>query len=235
MTTAAVIQARMTSTRLPGKVLLPLAGEPVIFRIIERLRQIPSVDRICISTPDGDAQEPLVAFAHALGDVTVTRGPEEDILKRLALAAQATGADTIYRFWGDCPAIDPKVCAELIRVYDEKDLVFASIPDKSGYPAGLEFEIVDAPTLLDVDRETTDPSARHIFHDIFTENPDRFPQAHLRYEPYLSDLFLLLDTVDDYARLEEIFSKLYPKNPVFGLDEIVALAAIKPALFAAEI
>lgn len=235
MTTTAVIQARMTSTRLPGKVMLPLAGAPVVFRIIERLRCIPSIDHICISTPDGDAQEPLVAFGLSLDDVTVTRGPEEDILRRLALAAEATGADTVYRFWGDCPAIDPEVCGKLIEIYGEKDLVFASIPDKSGYPAGLEFEIIDGKTLLEADKETKDPDARHIFHDIFLGHPDRFPQVALRHEPYLSNLSLLLDTTEDYARLEKIFARLYPRNPVFGLQEIATLAKEQPALFAGDL
>ena len=111
MTTVAVIQARMTSRRIPGKVMLPLAGKPIVYRIVERLRYIPSIDRICVSVPDGDTQEELVAFVGRLAGVELTRGPEEDILSRFAIAARGTGADTVCRFWGDCPAIDPAASA----------------------------------------------------------------------------------------------------------------------------
>ncbi|HEX9702355.1 MAG TPA: NTP transferase domain-containing protein [Rhodospirillales bacterium] len=234
MTTAAVIQARITSTRLPGKVMLPLAGEPAIFRIIERLRRIAAIDRICVSVPDGGAQNPLAAYVENLGDITLARGPEEDILKRLALAATATGAGTVCRFWGDCPAIDPAVCDRLIDVYRRDGLQFASIPDKSGYPGGYEFEIVDAGCLRAVDAEIADVEARHFFHGIFIDRPERFRQFHLRHQPYLSHLRLLLDTPGDYRRLGRIFSILYLENPIFGLAEVTALAGREPALFVSD-
>jgi len=234
MTAAAVIQARLTSTRLPGKVLLPLAGEPAIFQIVERLRRIASIDRICVSVPDGDAQQPLSQYVESLGDVRLTRGPEEDILRRLTMAAEATGADTVYRFWGDCPAVDPAVCNALIAIYHGDRLKFATIPDKSGYPGGYEFEIIDAVCLRAADAEIRDAAARHVFHDIFTAEPERFPQFHLRRRPFLSHLRLLLDTPDDYRRLAQIFSILYPENPAFGLAEVEALARQEPALFISD-
>jgi len=234
MTATAVIQARLTSTRLPGKVMLPLAGEPVIFRIVERLRRIASIDQICVSVPDGDGQEPLLEYVESLVDVHLTRGPEEDILRRLTMASEATGADTVYRFWGDCPAIDPAVCDKLIAIYHRDKLTFATIPDKSGYPGGYEFEIVNAACLRAVDADIQDAEARHVFHNIFTAQPGRFPQFHLRRRPYLSHLRLLLDTPKDYQRLARIFSILYPAKSAFGLAEIKALARREPALFVSD-
>ena len=233
MTTVAVIQARMTSSRIPGKVMLPLAGEPIVYRIVERLRHIPSIDRICFSVPDGDSQEELVALAGRLAGVELTRGPEEDILSRFAIAARETGADTICRFWGDCPAIDPAVCQELISAYGG-DLKFATIPDKSGYPAGYEVQIIDAECLLKADAEVDNGDARHNFTVIFSAQPERYPAFHLCYQPYLSELNLLLDTPRDYERLQHIFDVLYPINPVFGLADIIALSHREPKFFASE-
>lgn len=234
MTTVAVIQARLTSTRLPGKILLPLAGQPAIFRIVERLRRMSAIDRICVTIPEGERQRALAAYVEGLDGVVLCRGPEEDILGRLALAATATGADTVCRFWGDCPAIDPEVCGKLIETYRRDNLKFATIPDKSGYPGGYEFEIVDAECLLRADADIRNDVARHTFHGIFIDRPGRYPQFHLRHEPYLSHLRLLLDTPKDYRRIDRIFSILYPDNPVFGLAEVVALAGHEPALFVSD-
>ncbi len=233
MTTAAVIQARMTSTRLPGKVMLPLAGEPAVYRIVERIKAMTAVDVICFSIPDGVEQRDLIDFAGGLDGVQVTRGPEEDILKRFALAAEATQADTVLRFWGDCPAVDPAVCSELIAAYGG-GLKFATVPDKSGYPAGYEFQIIDADSILSADSEVVDFGERHHFLGIFASQPQRYPAFHLRHRPYLSDLSLLLDTRPDYERLQRVFSALYALNPVFGLTEVVDLAAREPELFAPE-
>ena len=114
------------------------------------------------------------------------------------------------------------------------DLKFATITDKSGYPAGYEVQIIDAECLLKADAEVENGDARHNFTVIFAAQPERYPAFHLCYQPYLSELNLLLDTPGDYERLQQIFDVLYPINPVFGLADIIALSHRQPKFFASE-
>ena len=105
----AVIQARMTSSRLPGKVLLPLAGHPVLWHVVERARRIPGLDGIAVAIPDGDGQGPLAAFVDGLPDVMLLRGPEDDVLSRYIHAAEESRAEILLRITSDCPVIDPGI------------------------------------------------------------------------------------------------------------------------------
>jgi len=234
MTTVAVIQARMNSTRVPGKIMLPLAGFPIIFHIIERLRHVKAIDRISVSVPEGTGQEVLVDYIGGLEDVSISSGPEEDLLRRLTLAAEEAEADTVVRIYGDSPAIDPGPAAILIETYEKEKLQFASIPDQSGYPMGYELEVYDMGCMAAACDEVRDADARQFVYTIFAGHPNRFRQTQIGFEPNLSDLNLLVDTPSDYERMQRIFSTLYPENSLFGLSEVRRLAALQPELFKGE-
>jgi spore coat polysaccharide biosynthesis protein SpsF (cytidylyltransferase family) len=168
MTTAAIIQARHTSTRLPGKVVLPLAGVPVLTHIVERAKLIEGIDAVCIAVPDGPGQEPLVTLAEELAAqsdrVHVVFGPEDDLVKRYAIAIEQLAADTVMQLWGDCPLIDPAVVGALLAAYRRAGVPFATIPEDSGYPEGVEAFVMSADAILTADREATDPEERDAFH-----------------------------------------------------------------------
>ena len=102
MTTVAIIQARNTSKRLPGKVVLPLAGVPVVTHIAERMKMTDGVDVVCVAIPDGPGQAPLAELVESLDGVILARGPEDDILRRFAIAAEQTHADIVLRLFADC-------------------------------------------------------------------------------------------------------------------------------------
>jgi len=235
MTTVAVIQARHTSTRLPGKMLLPLAGVPVIAHIIERARSVSEIDRICVTIPDGPAQAPLGDYVKSLDGVHLSVGPEENLLRRFANAARESDADQIVRLWGDCPAVDPAAIRHLLTAFGEGAADWAFLSDGSGYPLGYGCQVYKREALLAVDAEATNPADQEFVHSFFQRYPARFGFINVMRPgngfPVPSPLHLLLDTPSDYRKLGKIFDRLYPAAPLFGLSDVETLASAAPSLF----
>ncbi len=234
MTTVAVIQARHTSTRLPGKMTLPLSGVPVIEHIVARARSVAEIDRICVSIPTGDAQAPLADFIATLGDVHLSRGPEENLLARFAIAADETAADVVVRLWGDCPAIDPALIGVTLAAFKDSGADWAYLNDKSGYPLGNESQTITRAALLAAVQEATTASDQENVHSFLDRYPQRFRKCTVARTGCAtpSKLQMLLDTADDYRKLGVIFDTLYPADPLFGLAATEALAERRPELFA---
>ncbi len=231
MTTVAIIQARTTSSRLPGKVLLELAGKPVLVHIVERARRISGLDRVSVAIPEGEAQRPLADLVETLDGVVLARGPEEDLTRRFAIAAELTGAATIVRLYADCPAVDPAAASALLAAYRAAGVPFARICADSGYPEGFELQVISIQALLRADREARDADDREMLDTFFIRQPERFPAISLQYRPVLSSILLLLDTPGDYEKLQRVFDRLYRQNPEFGLSEIEFMAKQSPELF----
>jgi len=231
VTCAAIIQARYNSTRLPGKVVLPLAGRPVLAHIVERAKRIPGVDAVAVTVPDGPNQGPLVELVGILDGVRLCRGPEADLARRYKTAASACRATTVVRLWADCPVLDPALTGALLAAARGAGVPFATIPLDSGYPEGVEAHVMTAEALAVADAEAIDAVDREIIYSFFTRQPARFPAIHLRRQPDRHAIKVLLDTPRDYARLKQVFDILYPGNPAFGIAEIEALAAERPELF----
>jgi spore coat polysaccharide biosynthesis protein SpsF len=232
MNTVAIIQARHTSTRLPGKMLLPLAGRPVITHIVNRARAVPGIDRICVSIPEGEHQAPLADYIATLDDVHLSRGPEEDLLHRFAIAARETNARTIVRLWGDCPAIDPDLIGVMLDAFRAADADWAYLSDQSGYPLGNECQAISRAALDAAAAEATTATDLEAVHAYLARDPERFKKCTVKRpgaEP--SGLQMLLDTGNDYRKLSEIFAALYTSDPLFGLALTEALAETRPELF----
>jgi len=235
MTTVAIIQARHTSSRLPGKMILPLCGVPVIEHIVRRIRTVKSIDKICITIPEGPAQAPLADVVDALGDVHLSRGPEEHLLTRFAIAASETSADVIVRLWGDCPAVDPSLVADAIATFFTEAPDWTYLSDQSGYPLGSENQVIARDALDMAACEVHGDSDLEAVHTWFSKHPDRFRKIVIRRPGAQgqSPLQVLLDTPEDYVKLGKIFETLYPADPLFGYAGIEALADTHPALFTA--
>ena len=136
----AISQARMTSTRLPGKVLMPAAGRPLLAHHLDRLSRTPGLDAVVLATTVNAADDPVAACAESLG-VQVFRGDEQDVLGRFAGAAALARADLVVRVTADCPLIDPALIGRLIAAFrDDPSLDYLSI-DSTRYPRGLDAEI----------------------------------------------------------------------------------------------
>jgi spore coat polysaccharide biosynthesis protein SpsF len=226
----AVIQARMTSSRLPGKVLKPLAGAPLLARMIERVRRIRGVDRICVAIPEGPAHAPIADLVGRLGDVALVRGPEDDVLHRTKLAADACGAGTVVRLTSDCPMIDPDVSAAVLAISKETGAPYARTAFATGFPLGFDTEVIAAAALSEADREATDPYEREHVTPFLWRRPDRYPIAFLDRRPARRAWRLVVDTAEDYQLASRIYDALYPANPAFGFAEIEALFAARPEL-----
>lgn len=203
---AAVLQARMTSTRLPGKSLYPLASVPLIEHIINRIKSVTDIDHIVLAVPDLPSESNLIETAQRL-NVAIIKGPEEDVLKRFLMAADHVKAQHIVRICGDNPLIDRQLMRSLLHSHLEKNTDYTITSDPIPLGTGTEVAKVDA--LKKIAAITKEPKYReHVttwFHDHPTTNiQSNVPApAYLVNKPYR----LTVDTENDLSLMEKIFQK----------------------------
>jgi len=218
----AVVAARMTSSRLPGKVLLPLAGRPSLAHLIHRLRTSRYLNGVVVATAEGAANDPVRAFAKS-EEVPVFSGSEDDVLDRTLKAAQSVGAEVIVQVTGDCPLIDPAVVDRTIAAYlgHRPDYACNRLPET--YPNGLDTEVFSTALLSQVAALTDDPSDREHVSLYIYEHPQRYTLLNVPAPPEhrWPELRLTLDTWEDYRVIRAIFDALFPANPDFGLTQIL--------------
>ncbi len=224
----AIVQARMTSTRLPGKVLSPLAGAPLLQRMLERVARIDGLDAAWLAIPEGAEHDPILEAAPS--DVQIFRGDERDVLDRTYRTATAAGADVIMRMTSDCPLIDPTVSSDVLAAFRHSPVVYARTAFTSGYPHGFDTEVFTMAALTTAHEEATKQEEREHVTPFIWRQPARFPAMEVDHHPDFRHWRLTVDTPEDYALVEQIFEKLFPQNPFFGFAEIRALLAAEPAL-----
>lgn len=232
MKVVAIVQARMTSTRLPGKVLEELAGASMLARVIERVRRASSIGEIVIATTTNATDDSLASAAMALG-VHVTRGDEHDVLSRYQLAALEAAAAVVVRITSDCPLVDPVVIDRCVaRVLDTADPVdYASNTIERTYPRGLDVEAFHRDTLERMVRLATSRSAReHVTYFLHRERPDLFVVAHVRDTADNSDLRWTVDTPEDLAMVREIYGRAQLAKVWVPYEGVVALVRNDPTL-----
>ena len=227
-TVVAIIQARMTSSRLPGKILLPLAGAPLLQRMLERVARIKKLDAICLAIPKGAAHDPILDVA--VPGTLLFRGDETDVLDRTYNAAKQAGADVIMRVTSDCPLIDPIVSNEILTTFQNSPVVYARTAFTSGFPHGFDTEVFTMDALSAAHAEATADDEREHVTPFIWRQPDRFPALEVDYHPDFRHWRLTVDTPEDYELAKQIFDKLFPQNPNFGFKELRALFAAQPEL-----
>jgi len=227
----AIIEARMKSTRLPGKVLRPIMGRPMLELLVERLQQARNLDQIIVATTNNDSDEPIVSLAQALG-VSCHRGSEEDVLDRVLSAARRFEADVVVEVTGDCPLIEATKIDEMLKAYQYMGVDFMANRLDSTYPPGLGMRIFSRAVLEKINSLTQDPVDREHVTLYVWEHPDIFSIYHFQnnLDRKYWDLRLTVDTADDFAFIQAIFEDLYPINPRFGLYEIIDLLESRPEL-----
>jgi spore coat polysaccharide biosynthesis protein SpsF (cytidylyltransferase family) len=212
MTTACIIQARLGSTRLPAKVLLPLpTGRTVLEEVVYRCRQIKGVDVVVVAVAD-DAGSDIVAdhamkarfapreLGPELTPMLVTRGPEHDALKRYVMAAEEVKADIIMRVTADCPLIDPEVCAEVLIQLKNDGLDYCSNVHPRTFPKGFDIECFTMETLKRVDQlATSDGCREHVTLYVYTT--EGFKRGNYQQNVDRSHIRLTLDTLEDYKTI----------------------------------
>ena len=229
--TVAVIQARMTSTRLPGKILLPLAGKPILARVVERARAIAGIDKVVVAIPDGTAHAPVASLCATLR-TPVVRGPEQDVLKRTLMAAEAHGAETVVRLTSDCPFLDPRASAAIVAAFHASGAAYASNAMESGYPLGFDTQVARLSALREADAEAADPYEREHVTPFLWRRPERYPALYLDHHPNLRHWRLVVDTKDDYEMARRVYDELAARDALFGLEALRDLFATRPDLLA---
>jgi spore coat polysaccharide biosynthesis protein SpsF (cytidylyltransferase family) len=231
MRVAVIIQARMASTRLPGKVLLDLGGRTVLARVLERAAAIPGADVVVCAVPDGAADDPIAEEAVRAGAV-VTRGSESDVLDRYYRAAVAVQADAIMRITSDCPLIDPQVCGDLIALWRTSGADYGAINMPAAWPHGLECEIFAFAWLERAWREAAKPSEREHVSPFIRNHPDVRSVNLPGPGPETVRHRWTLDHPDDLEFLRALWPKL-PEGPVGWAWRIpFAIVDADPALAA---
>src|SRR6266849_9654707 len=173
MKTVAIVQARMSSSRLPGKILRPVLGKPLLELLVERLKRTTSVDEVVIATTANEGDNEVESLTQRLG-IGCFRGSEHDVLDRVLRAAQAASADVIVEITGDCPLIDFTVIDKLVDVYQKNSYDYVTNVLKRTYPRGLDTQVFATSVLEEVSRLTDDPvDHEHVSLYIY-EHPERF-------------------------------------------------------------
>jgi spore coat polysaccharide biosynthesis protein SpsF len=224
----ALLQARMNSSRLPGKVLKPLAGRPLILRQIERVRRSRRIDQLVVATSDRTSDDRLVAVLHAAG-VEVFRGPLDDVLARFLGALDAHPAQQVVRLTADCPLIDPELIDATIDLhlrtgadYSQNRLVSA------GFPKGQDVEVITAATLRRAGAEAATPQEHeHVTWGIWN-HPELYRISRLEPPVDEGDVRWTVDRPDDLEFVRAVYEALYPANPAFSSDDVRAFVRAHP-------
>ncbi|MBL4759709.1 MAG: glycosyltransferase family protein [Mariprofundaceae bacterium] len=227
----AIIEARMTSTRLPGKVLLPICSKPILELLIERVRKIPQIDEIVVATTWNNSDDPIHALTRKLS-IACYRGSEADVLGRVLGAAKTFEADYIVEITADCPLLDPSTSERCIDEFFSLNMDYGVVSGEE-FPSGMEIQIFSTEVLSEVDRQFSDNhSAReHVSLPIYSQ-PERYKifQMKAQESEKSSGLRFDLDTPEDLELIKIIFETLYPRNPDFRLLDVLNLLDSKPEL-----
>lgn len=224
-----VVQARMTSTRLPGKVLLTAAGKPLFEHQLERLMRAGASHGLVVATTVNASDDPIVALCGRL-KVPHFRGSEEDVLSRYFGAAQAHHAGAIVRVTADCPLIDPHVIDRVIRYYLDSapryDYVSNCFPRT--YPRGMDTEVLSFDALRTAHLEATArPDREHVTPYVHM-HPGRFRLGNVAYKEDHSRHRWTVDTPEDFELVRRILEALYERKPEFTLEDCLELLSRHP-------
>jgi glutamate-1-semialdehyde 2,1-aminomutase len=228
---AVILQARMGSSRLPGKVLADLGGRPMLAFLVERLQRCQVVDQIILATTDQPEDDALVALSYRLGLATV-RGSEHDVLARFAVAAESTDAPVLVRITGDCPLLDPVLLGDMIAAFQQKDIDYLSNCLPPTYPDGLDIEIFRRDALLRAHQDCTILDQReHVTPWI--RKSGFFRLGNQAHHADLSSLRWTVDEPEDLEVLRSVVANFGGRSD-FSWLQVFELYQQQPDLFAAN-
>lgn len=235
MSIVATIEARMTSSRLPGKMTLPLGADTVLGVLIDRLKQVSELDGVMLATTINTADDVLVDVARQK-DILFFRGSEDDVLGRVRGALDAAGADVCVEITGDCPLTDPAMVSRMIREFFDTRNANAYIANTTGpvggAPHGLDVQVFEAEALRRIEEEAGDPEAReHVSAPFYRDGlGGRWNPRFVSFFP--ADLsrkvWLSLDYREDYELIRAIYDELAPRDRWFGAEAMVEAALARP-------
>ena len=233
--TVAVVPVRMTSSRLPGKVMAEVLGKPLLGHIIDRLECCNSLDDIVVATATDILNNPIEAYCRERG-IPVFRGSEKDVLDRLLQALTWRDAQTGVLVFGDCPLIDPKIVEQLILLFESNDqLDFVSNDLCTTWPPGMEVEVFKASTLADSSQRCVDSEIREHGTLYIRKHPNIYRLHNVDAPPHLSrpDLSLEVDVSDDLTVIQAVMQAFDGRADV-PLEQIIDYMDMNPELAASN-
>jgi spore coat polysaccharide biosynthesis protein SpsF len=215
-----ILQARVSSTRLPGKVLRPILGKPMLIRQIERILQTCCMDKLIVATSVNTEDDAIEEVCNAIG-IDCYRGSLEDVLDRFYQAAKNFEPEHVIRLTGDCPLADSEVIDQLIEFHIKGDYDYSSNALEPTYPDGLDVEAIRFSALESAWKNAKIPSAREHVTLYLYQNPQMFRIGVLKNTVNLSYLRWTVDEPQDLEVVNQIYESLYPKNPQFTTWDIL--------------
>ena len=224
----AIIQARMGSTRLPGKILKKVQGKTLLEIQLERLRHSTLIQQVVVATTTLAKDDPVVDLCKQL-NIDFYRGSEEDVLSRYYEAAVKFKANVIVRLTSDCPLIDPSIVDEVINIYFSKiDIDYVSNTLERTYPRGLDVEIFSFKALQQAYLEAVLQSDREHVTPFLYSNPKLFVIESVKCKQDYSNFRWTVDTPEDFEMIKRIINELYRDNELFYMQDIVQMLATNP-------
>jgi spore coat polysaccharide biosynthesis protein SpsF len=232
----AIVQARMGSTRLPGKILKSIQGMPMLWHIVSRLKSVDEIDEVVIATSDLPSDDQVYEMAKNYG-IACFRGSETDVLNRFYSAAKMMDAQYVIRITGDCPLVDPLTISKLIQLYFNDQFDFCGVACGAGvakekninrFPDGLDAEIFSFKILSEVNNKANTILQREHVTPFIWQNNKSYKQGSLYSDVDYSDLRLTVDNKEDFDFVNWIYDMLYPNNSHFDLQDILELLENNP-------
>jgi len=232
--TVAIIQARMGASRLPGKVLLDIAGQPMLARVVERTRRARTIDLVVVATTTDPADDIVVEFCQARG-FAYSCGSLHDVLDRYYQAARQYEADVIVRITADCPVIDPDMIDHTVNEFFRNGVDFAAnrLPPPYGrtYPIGLDTEVCTFTALETAWRNASEPHQREHVMPYLYEKKGRFKVFLVDHEPDYGAMRWTVDTPEDLEFIRQVYARFAGRDDFTWL-EVLALVEREPGLSA---
>lgn len=225
------VQARMASTRLPGKVLKQVLGKPLLGFLLERLARVKGADACVVVTSINPKDDAIVGYCKENG-IPCYRGPEEDVLTRFYQVAKERAPDAIVRICADCPLIDPEVVDLAISNYKSlaPSIDYLSNCLKRSYPRGMDTEVFSLQALEQAYTQAQTAAEREHVTPFIYQHPEFFQLQNLEYTRDFSHLRLTVDTIEDFSLIAKILEGLYPQNKNFSLADVLKLLELHPEL-----
>lgn len=217
-----LVQARMGSTRLPGKVLKEVLEKPLLQYLIDRLKKVELADEVVIATTTHDEDDEIVDFCLA-EEIPLFRGKSEDVLDRFYAAAHAFKADVIVRITADCPLIDPKLIDQVIQFYLDHypKYDYVSNSHVRSFPIGMDTEVFSFKALKEAYTEGNLNEEREHVTPFIYRRPSRYVKHLIIHEPSLAHFRLTVDTEEDFELVKLLIEEIYPKNRDFSMGDIL--------------
>lgn len=226
-----IIEARMTSSRLPGKVIMELMGQPSVIRQAERIKKSRYIDTVIVATTINAQDDIMVGMLEKAG-IPVFRGSEDDVLGRVAAAAEAFKLDIVVEITGDCPLVDINESDRVIEHFIQGQYDLVSNNYLRTYPIGMDTIVISGRLLQEASQKGNDPAQREHVCLFMYENATEYLISNIEAPRFLREpnLRLTLDTKEDYQLISTIYEKLYPQKPDFNLYDIIKLLKQQPEL-----